>query len=339
MVFNAPNALYGVGFGNDMFVAVGEEAVYTSDATGGSWTRAATVPANLNDVAFGAGKWLAAGNSVSEGDAVLYQSTDARTWTEVETSLPSAAGFTPFSSVAFGDDSWVASVPKQVDSSYESGLYTSRDGISWSPTNASGGGGSIGYADGVGWLVMGTGGTPSTGQTDGVAAAGVARRSADGTTWTDDATTPQNTSFSGSLIFVDGRWYAGAWNPGGLGLQGVVTSTDGINWSLAGDPSDTVVDLAYSGGSGATTSTETSAAGSPPCTNEAIQAALQNTADATSVAVHCNGSWAAVAGILYKDDTEGNALFRANGNQWELGGTCNDPSIPPDIFQVACTSS
>jgi hypothetical protein len=342
MVFNAPDGLYGVGFGNDMFVAVGEEAVYTSDATGRSWTKAATVPAYLNDVAFGAGKWLASGTSVSstgDGDAVLYQSTDARTWTKIETSLPSAGTSSLFGSVAFGDDLWVASQSGSVGGSYESRLYTSADGVSWAPASASGGG-TLGYADGVGWLAMGEAGTTGS----GVPPAGVARRSTDGITWSETATTPPDTSFSGSLVFIDGRWYTGAWNPGALGFQGVVTSTDGITWSLAGTPSDTVVDIAYSGGSGtdgsAEGATNTTAASDPPCTNDAIQAALQNTANATSVAaLRCNGSWAAVAGISFKDGTEGNALFRAKGDQWEYRGKCSDPDIPPDIYQVACTSS
>ena len=89
--------LSGVGFGNGSFVAVGtgtctqsgpcNSVVLKASASGRDWTQAATIPDEVDDVAYGNGKWLAVGgvgySPTGKTGTVVYQSTDATTWTKV----------------------------------------------------------------------------------------------------------------------------------------------------------------------------------------------------------------------------------------------------------------
>jgi hypothetical protein len=340
-----------LGYGNGVWIGAasnpgGTQSTIYKSGDLAHWSAVANEPGDLSSVAYGAGRWVIVGydtpgiavNGTVHTTRVAYTSTDAMTWTDISIDNGSNSADQELSSVAFGDGSWTAV-------GTEPGLeqlttFRSADGTTWTAQGPS--------LDIVGTVagVAFHGGQWTLVANPGLRASAI-YQSTDGYSW---ASVQGTTGFP---VLVDS---VAAGDPGYLavgndytqgsagGASAFYTSPDGKTWSQAGQIDTSVTALAFgaTGTDPAASSPTTSSTFPrevPPCTNEAVQAALQNTADATNVSVHCNGTWAAVAGIAYKDGTEGNALFRANGLTWESGGDCSDPVIPPDIYQVACTSS
>ena len=91
-----------------------------------------------------------------------------------------------------------------------------------------------------------------------------------------------------------------------------------------------------------TTTAPESPAGSPPCTNDALQQALATSAIPGTVDpdhdARCEGGFAAV-GILDPPYVASLAIFRADGDQWLVVGDpnqCEDRAIPYDIRVWGC---
>ena len=111
----------GIGFGNGLFVAVGNKLMTSSDGT--NWTIRTTGITNvLNDITYGNGTFVAVG----AGGSILT-STDGQTWIDQSASVSSSLYL---SSISFGNGLFVGCA----NTSPEFSVITSPDGISWSTT-------------------------------------------------------------------------------------------------------------------------------------------------------------------------------------------------------------
>ena len=151
------NLLRGAGWGDGVFVAVGDRIVTSPD--GATWTKRALTPASfLNGVAFGNGVWVAAG-----GNGLRLRSNDnAVNW---EVRVPYMAGH--FRGLAFGNGRFVA-----VGHRDNAGMTSvSSNGTDWSaPTVAGSRLGRLAFGNGV-FVSVGDGGRVAV--------------SVDGDKWTD----------------------------------------------------------------------------------------------------------------------------------------------------------
>ena len=155
---------YGGTFGNNMFVAVGAptggvaDAIY-SNASGTAWTPSthiygvSGVPLHIwNDVAFGAGQFVAVGQR-APGFRVMT-SSDAATWTERATPVDNA-----WESIVYADGQFVA----VADNGTGDRIMTSSDGVAWNLQADPGSYGwqSITYGSGT-FVAVGTSGAIMT---------------------------------------------------------------------------------------------------------------------------------------------------------------------------------
>ena len=117
------NALRGVAFVGNMFVAVGEAGTLTTSPDGSSWTtRSSGVTENLNATAHGNGLFLAIGEN-----GAITRSADGATWT------PAASLTNSHHGIVFGNGTFVA-VGSDADSANACGqgvIISSTDGLSW----------------------------------------------------------------------------------------------------------------------------------------------------------------------------------------------------------------
>ncbi len=187
------SSLSGVGFGAGKFVAVGDSGTILTSTDGENWmAQTSGTPLALRTVTYGGGKWLAVGQN---GTALT--SPDGVTWT------PQDARTTRFLSGA----------------AYGNGIFV-----------AVGGSGTRRYStDGIAWL-LGTGSFPvflqsvafGGGLFVAVGADGTVLRSADGQTW--HASTSGLTTYLSSVTYHEGKFYA-------TGQGGsVISSADGVVW-------------------------------------------------------------------------------------------------------------
>lgn len=121
---SSPWMLNGTAFGNGTFVAVGPflswgPAVAYASTNGLAWTRyTATKAAKLHGVAYGAERFVAVGTG--PGDDVTLVSRDGFEWSEHVNSLIGG-----FEAIAYGHGLFVTS---------GFGVYSSPDGIAWTPS-------------------------------------------------------------------------------------------------------------------------------------------------------------------------------------------------------------
>ena len=192
----------GAAYANGRFVIAGEAssgqapfaAIFTSpDGLTWSLIRPGTGP-GLHCVAHGNGVWVAAGTD-------LYTSSDAATWTprtKPTTGTVHAAAFAAGRFVLAGE---------------LGGVLTSSDGISWTHQSAFGNATVRGLAYGNNQFV-------AVGERDG---AGVIWSSADGLTWTEDASAPAPLN---AVTFGGGAFTA-------VGANGFVLQSGGTTASIA----------------------------------------------------------------------------------------------------------
>ncbi len=209
----ATTVLNAVAFANGQFVAVGMGATRTGAALimtspdGTTWsvveTVANTVSAQLSDIAFGGGTWVAVGGA---GANRILTSTDGRTWT-----ARSAPGFANGSKLTYGAGRFVAAGSGNT-------ALTSTDGITWTnPTVAPANTLLVGVAFGGGRFVL-------VGRDANFTAA--AFTSTDGTIWTAAPAIANASNNTGFLNAVhDGTRFIAA---GGVGI---FTSPDGTAWT------------------------------------------------------------------------------------------------------------
>ena len=209
--------IYGVTYGDGLYVAVGESGKLTTSTDGTTWTtRTSGFGSTLiRDVTYGDGLYVAVGI-----DGKLTTSTDGTTWT----TRTSGFGSTDIWGVTYGDGLYVAVG--------ESGkLTTSTDGTTWT-TGTSGFGTTniygVTYGDGL-YVAVGVSGKLTT--------------SPDGTTWTT-----RTSGFGTTNIFFvtygDGLYVA-------VGVSGkLTTSPDGTTWTTrtSGFGSTTIYGVTYGDG-------------------------------------------------------------------------------------------
>ncbi len=94
--------LYGVAFGNNLYVAVGNGSQVVTSPDGVTWTRrtVADSGASIHDIVFAAGRFVACAYG-----GILYTSTDGLAWTKIDTGTGSNARF---ESIAYGNGRFVA---------------------------------------------------------------------------------------------------------------------------------------------------------------------------------------------------------------------------------------
>jgi hypothetical protein len=191
--------IYGVTYGDGLYVAVGESGTMTTSTDGITWTTRTSGfgTTTIRGVTYGDGLYVAVGVS-----GTLTTSTDGITWT----TRTSGFGTTLIYGVTYGDGLYVA-----VGSSGK--LTTSTDGITWT-TRTSGFGSTIifnvTYGDGL-YVAVGESGTMTT--------------SPDGITWTTRTSGFGSTRIWG-VTYGDGLYVA-------VGVSGTLTtSPDGITWTI-----------------------------------------------------------------------------------------------------------
>jgi hypothetical protein len=209
--------LTGVAYGNGTFVAVGGGGTILTSQDGMSWTRQTSGTSNpLNGVAYGNGTFVAVG----WGGAILT-SPDGVTWTAQVSGTSN-----PLNGVAYGNNTFVAVG--------EGGaILTSPDGVTWTPRTSGTSNGLLGvtYGDGL-FVAVGWGGAILTSQ--------------DGVTWTQQT--------SGTSYGLDGVTYGIDLFGSGLfvavGVDGtILTSPDGVIWTeRASGTSDWLWGVAYGNG-------------------------------------------------------------------------------------------
>jgi len=209
--------IYGVTYGDGLYVAGGYYGILTTSTDGTTWTTRTSGfgSSAIYGVTYGDGLYVAVGD-----DGKLTTSTDGTTWT----TRTSGFGTTRIRGVTYGDGLYVA-----VGDGGK--LSTSTDGTTWT-TRTSGFGSTtiygVTYGDGL-YVAVGNGGTMTT--------------SPDGTTWTT-----RTSGFGGTRIhgvtYGDGLYVAG-------GYYGILTtSTDGTTWTTrtSGFGSSAIYGVTYGDG-------------------------------------------------------------------------------------------
>lgn len=256
-------SMQGATYGNGLFVAVGNNSVITSP-DGINWT-SRTPAANLNwhSVVYGNGLFVAMVQGGSCNGALnqcIMTSPEGVNW-----SIRTAATSSDWRSIAYGNGTFVA-VGFDVAHNY---VMTSPDGINWTSRNAAairnwdaitygngkfvalannGGVDRVMYStDGISWASS-SGQDPNdwqaitygnglfVGVAQGVTSGFFAMSSPDGITWTRRATPADNkwggVTYGNGLFVAVSSMLAGTSCTGGAPNYCVMTSPDGINWTL-----------------------------------------------------------------------------------------------------------
>src|SRR5688572_18224200 len=123
------HSLYGIAFGNGLFVAVGDFGTILTSTDGANWTArtAGTNQINFSAATFGDNGFVAVGGTrESSTQPVVWTSSDGITWTPRDlSSLNMAFGW--FQGVTFGKGLYVAVGGNFATNS----IATSTDGIHW----------------------------------------------------------------------------------------------------------------------------------------------------------------------------------------------------------------
>lgn len=240
---NVSNTLYGVAFGNGIYVSVGWAGITATSNDGITWTSRTSIPSFsiAQQVAFGNGTFVATGlNNSSQGSAYISKNNTPSSWQGWTLSTPSNT--TPIiRGMVFGNGIFVgvgdggsiqtyngttwsnkvsANNNIMYDVAYGNNLFvavgasgaiqTSPDGTSWTNQNSAGPSDLYTVTYGNGLFVAG-------GLNGGI------QSSANGTSWTNQ--TPANTNTILSMSYSDGL-FIGTGNAGSI-----VTSPDGVNWT------------------------------------------------------------------------------------------------------------
>ena len=213
------NALHGLGFGNNEFVAVGAGGVTLGSTNGVDWRRSQSATTNaLSGIAYGKGQFVAVGDA-----GTIVTSTDGSNWIQrpsaTQLQLPAIAyGNGQFVAVGFGFDSG-GELPR-------GSIVTSDDGIDWvqQPVWATNGFNGIAFANGM-FVAVGDSGSYHQ---------SIIATSSDGVNWV-----LHGSGFRGyldSIAFGNGQFVAVGLSCSDSGVAGpycvgvVLTSVDAVNW-------------------------------------------------------------------------------------------------------------
>ncbi|HVU24432.1 MAG TPA: hypothetical protein VHE13_09935 [Opitutus sp.] len=202
-----------VAFGNNLYVAVGDDSTIVTSPDAVNWTvrRMSTNATNLNSVAFGNGLFVAVGMGAgsSIGAGLILTSPDGVTWTTNQTIADTYNA--QFSDVIFGNGLFV------VAGAAQNRVLTSPDGLTWTPRNA--GYNTTHLAYGGGRFIATAGGNRAIVSTDGI-------------TWTTHFVVGDANTFT---VYYDGIAYgAGKFVLAGRDSNfntGTFSSTDGEAWT------------------------------------------------------------------------------------------------------------
>ncbi|GKS09301.1 hypothetical protein YDYSY3_03010 [Paenibacillus chitinolyticus] len=189
---NAGRDLNQVAYGNGKWVAVGNVGVIMTSSDGLNWSKTTVALSSAVGVTYAGNQWIVAG-----ANGQIATSPDAVTWT-----VRSTGASARLSAVAYNGTVWVIA-------GYNGVLLSSPDGIAWTPRTS----GttvnfySVTYGGGL-FAAVGDGGT--------------IRTSPDGITWTTRAGGPESLM---GVTYGAGQFVAGGSN------QRVLTSSDGITWT------------------------------------------------------------------------------------------------------------
>lgn len=90
------------------------------------------------------------------------------------------------------------------------------------------------------------------------------------------------------------------------------------------------------------TTTTTSSTSAPPCTSQAIQAALPSGSTITDFGCQGVWAWAGVDVDPGQDGYEATDLLKADGTAWQVvdrATNCDPSVVPPDIYDPGCTTN
>lgn len=214
--FGTNNDIYSIAYGNNVWVAVGEDGKIRSSTDTVTWTtRTSNITAVglsvIRAVAFGNNLWVAAGDG-----GAIRTSTDAITWT-TQTSNITTVGASSINSVAFGNNLFVAGANG-------GNMRTSTDGVTWNTTTSNFGVSNISvvsYLNNL-WLAGGNG--------------SVLRTSTDAVTWTTQSISGLS-NFEG-IAYGQNIWMAAGWD----GTGGVIrASTDAVTWTTRPYPAQATI--------------------------------------------------------------------------------------------------
>jgi len=227
------NGVYAIAFGNNTFVAAGDNKYMATSTDGVTWIRhegSSFASAYYNAIAFGNGKFVAGST-----DGEMATSTDGVTWTAVSSSTFKQFR-TRINAIAFGNNMFVAG--GGTDGTGNGSMATSTDGATWTTVSNSTFGKNSIYAIAYGndkFVAVGASGKIAT--------------STDGATWiaVTESTfgTSNNTIYA--IAYGNDKFVAG-------GASGkMATSDDGATWiavtdSTFGTSDNTIYAIAFSNG-------------------------------------------------------------------------------------------
>jgi len=200
--------VYRLAYLNGRFLGLGNSGRVYLSQDGTSWTQVNTPTSqSLEAVAYGNGTYVAVGL-----DGAIVYSQDASTW-----SLAQNAGSASFFGVAYGNGTFVA---------VGDGVYTSSDGASWTQQSSPGFMADVAFGNGTFVAV----------------ARNYIYRSQDGVAWETITPPPSPLGPDGSRtlrrVVWTGSFFVAVGSTGSEGLAYVVTSADGLHWTLQDTPFD-----------------------------------------------------------------------------------------------------
>lgn len=230
-VYGRLNFTGAVAYGNGMFVAISQytdsHKILTS-IDGNNWiVRDNPYPGNWNDITYGNGLFVAVGGSSGSGYPNIMTSEDGINW------ITQTAPFdTQWISITFGNGLFVAGC--YVDSGR--GIMTSPDGINWTL------GSTISIPGTIRSIVYGNGKYIAVIRGNNAQTISNLIMSTDGINWN---TIPVDTSYDWyAITYGNGKFVAVSsdiYNP----TCKVITSPDGITWTMADIPSDAWFYITY----------------------------------------------------------------------------------------------
>ena len=362
-------SIFALAWGDGRWVAVaqhGDTSTISTDILTSTdlrtWAVATTVTGRLRGIAYGDGRFEAAGEPDASyddsqglpavsGTAVVYGSADGIHWGE-PSSVPTA-GLDGFQAIAYGGGRWTAVAGTTVTA--PAVVYSSSDARTWTagrsfPDQV---GSELVYGAGA-WLLGAGSDRPFDAQTNSPAANDVILdRSTNGSDWTSSTPAGLTHQLPYALAFGGGRWLIGIQdstlpNPHHAFLiSGISASDDGASWSPVGRVDGPIGALAYGGApSGAPVASpgSTPSTGVPYCTVDALQAALAAAGSTGTIGSGfvCSGTWAAAPVVHLDTKSETTAVFEFTAKGWAVrdrAAVCSQNVLPPDLVQPACETN
>lgn len=227
-----------VVYANGKFTGIGPGGVVSESVDGLSWTQVANIPGAVapstissKPLQYNNGVYILAGSTGIVGTFdQIARSTDGINWTRQST-----PNFSSHSDLAYGAGKWVTATLALFGTTPNS-MYSTDDGVTWTAQSV----GNLGVQSNLQCIAFGNGMFAAAGA---YTTTNLFVSSPDGINWT--ARTNPAAATPARMVFGNGVFVAVA------GTQ-VITSTDGMNWSLVPSPpnlgSSGISNLAFANG-------------------------------------------------------------------------------------------